>query len=263
MKRKLAETEASNSLKAKQAKEEFKKLAKERDELEKSINKLLGKETQYQHEIKNKERVAEKLQERLTAKVFRDQKQSQGQSLPEGGSFFFATVPNQEMMLHGGNPDAEFSRMMASGLEQRCQILTDENDLLKSCLKEVRRELVESVNHELSLQEKDRESTGKLEHIREELFALPLDDDSNEGSSHRNATGLSRSFQRFFARLREVRAEAESRFRESLESAKLKEIALLERQNSERESAKVAAQNNPSQAVGAPEAKIWQQIASK
>lgn len=102
-------------------------MAKERDELEKSINKLLSKETQYQHEIKNKERVTEKLQERLAAKVFRDQKQPQGQGLPESGSFFFATLPNQEMMLHGGNSDAEFSRMMASGLEQRSQGLADES----------------------------------------------------------------------------------------------------------------------------------------
>ena len=85
-----------------------------------------------------------------------------------------------------------------------------------------------------------------MEQIREELFALPFDDDSNPGSNHRNSAELSRGLQKFFARLREVRAEAESRFRESLESAKQKEIALLERQNSERVIAKVTAQQDPS-----------------
>ena len=72
LKKKIAEIEASQKHAAKLAKEEIKKVSIERDESNKQVAKLLGKERQYCNEIRNKEREMEKVSEQLKAKMFRD-----------------------------------------------------------------------------------------------------------------------------------------------------------------------------------------------
>lgn len=72
LKKKIAEIEASQKHAVKLAKEEIKKVSIERDESNKQIAKLLGKERQYCNEIRNKEREMEKISEQLKAKMFRD-----------------------------------------------------------------------------------------------------------------------------------------------------------------------------------------------
>jgi len=68
---------------------------------------------------------------------------------------------------------ADYNNMVTQEVEQRCTQLRDENMSLRDCLKEIQRELIESVKFEADHSDQDKVS--KIEFLRESIFSMPLD----------------------------------------------------------------------------------------
>ena len=107
-------------------------------------------------------------------------------------------APNESIQFVNGAM-ADFNKMVTQEVEQRCTQLRDENMSLRDCLKEVQRELIESVKFEADIGSLNDQ---KIEFLRESIFSMPLDG----LESNHNLNLLSKNFKVNMGLLREVRA---------------------------------------------------------
>jgi len=121
------------------------KLVQEREELKGQVQKVLNKETQFKHELRNKELMIQKLQDQLNKKLL----EKQGKPVMSGQlESVGPAVASQDIKFSkvSGGGDGDFHLMIAKSQEDIYKKLCVENMELKECLKQLQKEIFDIVD---------------------------------------------------------------------------------------------------------------------
>ena len=167
----LGRAENLSMQQSKAAKAEKEKLIVERDEMKKELQKMMYRETQYQHEIKKKEVAYKKLQEQLR------------KALGEKDVAYtnhFDVVQKVYQRRQEVSPESEFNILVTRGLEANQTELLNENQGLRNALETLQKELHQMMDTRKEMLQK-RVDQGmeswedyQLLGIRPEMFNMPF-----------------------------------------------------------------------------------------
>lgn len=188
----------------KKAKEEQGKLQAERNELIQQMTKVQNKETQYRHDLRNRDMQIAKLQEAVKQRVHAQN--ATAKIGEQHGSFYVSTVPNPDIKFSKISGDQDFHLMISKDQEQNYNRVCEENNSLRDCLRLLQREMLEVVclkndvftqrfkaEHGRDIDNTDK-MTAKIESIREELFNMSFEETGKD---------LIQKFRQNFQRLRD------------------------------------------------------------
>ena len=97
----------------KKAKEEYAKLQTERNELIQQLTKIQNKETQYRHDIRNRDMQIAKLQETVKTRVFGTQKNPATNLGSQQTEFYVPVLENTEFKFSKISGDSDFHLMIS------------------------------------------------------------------------------------------------------------------------------------------------------
>lgn len=109
----------------------------EKDEVQRQLNRVLGKETQYKHELRNKDVQIAKLQDTIKQRIFDTKKQ--------GCEFYAPAQPNAQFKFSKISGETDFHLMISQDQEKLFQQMCSENNQLKDALKSLQREMLDIV----------------------------------------------------------------------------------------------------------------------
>lgn len=169
------------------------------------MTKVEHKETQYRHEIKNRELQISKLQDQLKAKLFDNKKPiltgaAKENSHPNADGFqsISKILPSNEVKFSKMSGESDLNLMISRSREELYEQITQENHELKDCLKMLQREMFDIVKLKSDIYMKrfkaenftasdsqnainsDEVIKHELEKIRESLFNLPFTENNRE-----------------------------------------------------------------------------------
>jgi len=125
--------------------EKVTKLSAEREEMRKLNEKLLRKETQYQHSLRQKEQQYEKLQEKLNKVLVDKRKEARGAMSATAVALKSPVASN----LKGGKAAEDYYRQIMQAYEKKQAELIVENGDLRASLRNLQKELQELLNEQV------------------------------------------------------------------------------------------------------------------
>lgn len=118
------------------------KIQNEKDDLQRQLQRIISKETQYKHELRNKDVQISKLSETIKQRMF-DAKTQGGQG-PKC-ELFAPTQANPQFKFSKISGESDFHLMVSQDQEKLFQQMSTENGQLKDALKMLQRELLDIV----------------------------------------------------------------------------------------------------------------------
>jgi len=110
------------------------KLLNEKDDLGRQLQRILSKETQYRHELRNKEIQITKLSETIKERMFTSQKTPAKGNL-QNCEFLAPAQANAQFKFSKISGESEFNLMVSQDQEKMLLQMQTENSQLKDALK--------------------------------------------------------------------------------------------------------------------------------